>query len=80
MPIHDLILVCAGFMAGFCVCFLLRVWADHRARPYREGWEKSYSVALSCQMREAYRQGQQQGQIVYVTPMEAPAPYEGWRM
>ncbi len=76
MELHDLILICAGFAAGFATCHLLRVWADHRAKPYRDGWEKSYNIALNCQLREAYRAGQEQKYLQQPQVNDAPIPWQ----
>ena len=73
MDLHDLILIAAAFVVGFCTCYLLRVWADHRAKPYLEGWQAADKIARECQLKEAYRIGQDQAcQRV----IDAPVPYQ----
>ena len=73
MDLHDLILIVAAFVAGFCTCYLLHVWADHRAKPYLEAWQKAEEVARKCQLNEAFRVGQEQASARII---EAPTPYQ----
>ena len=73
MDLHDLILITAAFVAGFCTCYLLRVWADHRAKPFKDRCAKAEEFALKCQLNEAFRIGQEQGSQRII---EAPAPYQ----
>ena len=73
MELHDLILIVAAFLAGFCTCYLLRVWADHRAKPYLEGWQKADEIARECQLKLAYSKGQEQASVRII---EAPTPYQ----
>ena len=73
MDLHDLILISASGVAGFVLHCLLEIWADHRAKPYVEGWQKSDEIARNLQLREAYRYGQDQA---YPRAIEAPTPYQ----
>lgn len=73
MALHDLILIVAGFAAGFAACKLLHIWADRRAEPYRIGWEKSSKIAQVCLMNEAYRKGLEQADA---RSFDAPVPYQ----
>ena len=76
MELHDLILICASLVAGFTLHILLELWADHRAKPYRDGWRQSYNTAVNCQMREAYRAGQEQVYLQQPHVIDAPAPWQ----
>ncbi len=73
MDLHDLILIVAAGVAGFALRCLLEIWADHRAKPYREGWEKADKIARECQLNEAYRMGQEKAGIRFI---DAPTPYQ----
>ena len=74
MTLHDLILITAAFVVGFIVHYLLEVWADHRAKPFRDGWQKATDDATRCRLNEAYRLGLEQA-INQMT--EAPIPWRG---
>lgn len=73
MELHDLTLIVAAFAAGFATCKLLHIWADHRAKPYIDGWQKADEAARSLQLREAFRIGQEQASARVI---EAPTPHQ----
>ena len=74
MDLHDLILIVAAGVAGFALHCLLEIWADHRAKPFRDGWQKATDEANRYRLNEAYRLGQEQA-INQMT--EAPIPWRG---
>lgn len=73
MDFHDLILIIASGVAGFTLHILLEAWADHRSKRLREGWEKATEYARNCELREAYRAGQESMGGMRI---EAPAPWQ----
>ncbi len=74
MTPHELLLIGAAFVAGFGTRVLLVIWADRRAKPYHDGWQKSHDLAMNCQLREAYRAGQD-NVTQHLQTIEAPTPY-----
>ena len=73
MDLHDLILIVAAYVAGIVTDKLLHIWADHRAKPYIDGWQKADEIARKCQLNEAFRVGQEQAHQCVI---EAPAPQQ----
>lgn len=73
MTFHEILLIIAAFAAGFATKVLLNIWAEHKVSFYREGWKSSNDQVHTCQLREAYRAGQDQARSERV--IEAPTPY-----
>ena len=73
MDLHDLILITASGVAGFVLHILLETWADYRAKHLREDWEKATKYARDCELREAYRAGQENASGRHI---EAPTPWQ----
>ena len=73
MDLHDLILIVAAYVAGIATDKLLHIWADRRAKPYIDGWQKADTIARECQLKEAYRIGQEQARARIT---EAPTPQQ----
>lgn len=73
MDFHDLILILASGVAGYTLHFLLETWADCRAKHLRDEWEKATEYARNCELREAYRAGQESMGGMRI---EAPTPWQ----
>ena len=73
MDLHDLILIFASGVAGFTLHILLEACADQRSKHLRDDWERASKYARECELREAYRAGQESTGYMRI---EAPTPWQ----
>lgn len=69
ITLHELILISSSAVMGFTLRMLLEIWANRKVRPVQNGLDKANEYARQCDLREAYRAGQNNPRYI-----EAPAP------